>query len=299
MGRLLVIGATGMLGSAVISLAVERGIDVVGTTTDLRLASETLAPRLIEYKYSSTAGTAVFDELGCHDYVINCSGLIKHRIDDQVLEQRRAAVELNALFPHAIAALAEMRGFRVVQIATDCVFSGIRGGYSEADLHDAGDVYGQTKSLGEVPSRNCMHIRCSIVGKELRSHRSLLDWAVMQKPDSSISGYVDHLWNGVSTRAFARVAIGLLEAGQWEDGIFHLVPADVVTKYELLKLILREFDREDISLHPMVTPQSVDRSLRTIHGSVNERMWIAGGFETPPTIAEMISDLASENRNSE
>ena len=73
--------------------------------------------------------------------MINCVGLIKqHGAAGDVL----VAAPLNALFPHRLARLAAGYGARVIHMSTDCVFSGARGAYVEADVPDASDVYGRT-----------------------------------------------------------------------------------------------------------------------------------------------------------
>src|SRR5437868_4207618 len=74
--------------------------------------------------------------------VINCIGLIKPYCDNV-----QSAIKVNALFPHKLPANS-------IQIATDCVYSGSKGGYIETDPHDALDVYGKTKSLGEAKHLN-------------------------------------------------------------------------------------------------------------------------------------------------
>jgi len=208
------------------------------------------------------------------------------------LEDRRRAISLNASLPHELDVLAREQGFRVIQIATDCVYSGSRGGYLESSPHDESDVYGQTKSLGEVPSPQFLHMRASIIGRELRTHRSLVDWALGQPVGARVSGFVDHFWNGVTTVAFARVALGLILNDSWQPGTLHLVPADSVSKHELLELIFRAFGRDDIILEETRTARPINRTLMTTLPEKSESLWRAAGYVTPPTIEGMIAELA-------
>ena len=46
-----------------------------------------------------------------------------------------------------------MKKTKIFQIATDCVFSGKIGGYNELSNHDDLDIYGVSKSMGEVKKR--------------------------------------------------------------------------------------------------------------------------------------------------
>jgi dTDP-4-dehydrorhamnose reductase len=71
-----------------------------------------------------------------------------------------------------LAIFAEDSGAKVIQIATDCVFSGSNGSYLETDPHDATDVYGKTKSDGEIESSAVMQLRCSIIGRENKGKKS-------------------------------------------------------------------------------------------------------------------------------
>ena len=91
-------------------------------------------------------------------------GVIKPYIRDDDAAAVERALRVNGLFPHILARAAERSGCRVLQIATDCVYAGTIGNYREAAPHDALDVYGKTKSLGEVNSAAVHHLRCSIIG---------------------------------------------------------------------------------------------------------------------------------------
>mgnify|MGYP003582627900 CR=1 FL=1 len=294
MSRVMVLGATGMLGSAVFRLAQDRGLDVVGTTTNLAHAPAGFGDALSLFDGSETTLSQLLADFGDTDYVVNCVGLIKHHIDESRPESRLKAIALNATLPHHLAQLAHRGGFRVIQIATDCVFSGLKGAYSELDPHDALDVYGKTKSLGEVPSEQLLHLRASIIGRELRTHRSLVDWALLQAPGARVTGYTDHRWNGVTTVAFARIALGLIGTGGWRPGTSHLTPANVLSKHELLQAVYRSFGREDIEVVPTVTGDPIDRSLVSVDQQLNEEFWRAGGYSTAPTIEELVNELRIE-----
>jgi dTDP-4-dehydrorhamnose reductase len=85
-------------------------------------------------------------------------------------------IQVNSLFPHQLADLCIERGIRVVQISTDCVFSGFRGNYNELDVPDPVDLYGRTKLLGELHRPGCLTLRTSIIGWQLNTFSSLLSW---------------------------------------------------------------------------------------------------------------------------
>jgi dTDP-4-dehydrorhamnose reductase len=230
-------------------------------------------------------------DLGPDDYVINCIGVINKSIVEESAESRQSAISINGLFPYKLNALASERGFRIIQIATDCVFSGASGGYLESDKHDTTDTYGKTKSLGEVPSENMMNIRVSIIGREVSSKVSLFEWVRNQPLNSQIYGYSDHFWNGITTQAFSRICRGIIENSGFTPGTHHLVPSDAMSKFELVTAIANKIGRSDIDILERPSGNRVDRTLATINASLNEQMWVNGGYTSIPNIASLVSDM--------
>ena len=94
--------------------------------------------------------SAIAEAIKGAEWVVNAIGIIKPYIHDDNPEEVETAIRVNALFPHFLGQAAEQTGAKVIQIATDCVYSGEKGGYVETDAHDALDVYGKSKSLGEA-----------------------------------------------------------------------------------------------------------------------------------------------------
>ena len=279
-----------MLGTAVVNRLAGTGLEITATA---RTSSRFSNPA-VNWQLFSAAGNELDElvrDLGEGDYVVNCIGLIKHRIDDSEINSRHEAILANSLLPYSIAQLAGKQGFQVVQIATDCVYDGTEGSYSEEASHNATDVYGKSKSLGEVPSPNILNIRCSIIGEETEDGPSLVGWLLSQPEGATISGYSDHYWNGVTTSAYANVVAGLIATSSKLAGTFHLVPSGSVDKGALSALILEVFGRTDIDIVPTSTGKPIDRTLATIHPEINQLLWTAGGYAAPPTIEAMVRSL--------
>ncbi len=66
--------------------------------------------------------------------VVNAIGIIKQI---PLAKNVIATLSINSIFPHQLSELAEKFQFRLINISTDCVFSGEKGNYSESDLADA------------------------------------------------------------------------------------------------------------------------------------------------------------------
>jgi dTDP-4-dehydrorhamnose reductase len=209
------------------------------------------------------------------------------------MDEVHQAIRVNALFPHRLADATAAAGARLLQIATDCVYSGRQGRYRERDPHDAEDVYGKTKSLGEVQGAHVVNLRCSIVGPELRGHRSLLDWFTSQPQGATLNGFTNHLWNGITTLQFGELASAIVRGTAGTGGLQHIVPSEHVTKAELLRVFARAFDRPDVQVVDTLASQAVDRTLATDNADANRALWEAAGYSVPPTIPVMVERLAN------
>lgn len=297
MKKILVLGASGMLGSTVARWLAQVGGCNVTATTRTGAVPLTLTDVASINWAAMDADTVTPEGLAAlfkaHDLVVNATGKIKQRMDETKWDDRVAAIRINALFPHLLAKTAEQTGTKVVQIATDCAFSGARGHYDETDAHDATDLYSRSKSMGECVGANAAYLRCSMIGPEVDAHFSLLSWFLSQPKGAKLQGYTNHLWNGVTSLHFAKLCKGLLEAPKPLAQVTHFVPADSVSKHELLKLFQDAFDRHDIDIQPASTPTAVDRTLATTFADINVELWKAAGYATPPSIKDMVLELSA------
>ncbi len=280
--RVLVLGITGMLGSMMFRYLNKQGFLVAGTVRNKKFIPKKSTTPIFDFD----AEKAVLDERVFKKwkptYVINCIGIIKpYCKDDDPLGVLRA-IRVNALFPHLLAQLGERYGFRTIQIATDCVYSGTKGGYVETDLHDALDVYGKTKSLGEVHRGKFLNIRTSIIGPEEKGKLSLLEWFLSQPKGSSIKGFAHHRWNGVTVLQFAELVAGIINRGAQHfdtlvatSFVHHFVPNKPVDKYELMHIFNEVFKRDLVIDRVDTIGPPVDRTLHTRFALVQ------GGVELP------------------
>jgi len=288
--KVIVLGATGMLGSACIEILGEYSeIDLIGTA---RSADG-------RYLAFDARTDSIEDFLNNHkpSWIINCIGIIKPHIDEKDTSSIENAILINSEFPILLAVAAEKMGAKVIQIATDCVYSGVQGAYVETDLHDATDVYGKTKSLGEVPASNMMHLRASIIGPEVGRSTSLLEWFRNQPKDAKLNGFTDHLWNGVTTHTFGKLALGIIKNNAFHPGAHHVIPGDIVAKSELLKIFVRAYIREDILVSDIVSPKRIDRTLSTNNQELSNNLWSLAGYVSPPSVEEMVFEQAKFIKN--
>jgi dTDP-4-dehydrorhamnose reductase len=247
-------------------------------------------PQVAVHKFEALTDSLaeVFADLKSGDFVINCIGMVKSLINDDDRQSRDRAIFLNATFPSQIAEVAEAKQLKVIQMATDCVFSGQTGVYSEASAHDALDVYGKTKSLGEVPSSAVMNLRVSVIGK---GSQGLYHWVASQPQGAVINGYLDHQWNGITSVEYGRIIAGIIRDGLFQSGVHHIVPTGSVNKNELVNLIAANAGRHDLQINPTNSGKSVDRTLATNDPAFNAKLWAAAGRANVPTVAELVAEI--------
>ncbi len=226
------------------------------------------------------------------DYVINAIGMIKQVINERIEGDVLSARKINSEFLQELNKFSLTTGTRVLQIGTDCVYSGKVGNYSEDSPFDPIDTYGKSKTVGEQALTESMLIRCSIIGRELKGSASLLEWILSHPIGAEINGFTNHLWNGVTTLQFAEIISGVIKSDAFKKGVIHLVPSDIVSKYELIEFIARDFGRDDLKICKFTAESAINRSLVTVDSARNLHMWQSGGYNKVPSIQEMVSKYA-------
>jgi dTDP-4-dehydrorhamnose reductase len=279
--KVLILGATGMLGQAChLVFKSDPNFESISTS---RINRE-------DMKFFDASTDSIKDLIKevSPDWVINCIGIIKPHINENNSSSVKNAIVINSLFPYQLASSISNLQTKVLQIATDCVYSGKEGGYIEDSPHDPLDVYGKTKSLGEVTSEQFFHIRASIIGPEYGRSTSLQEWFLSQPKNAEVNGFTDHLWNGLTTHHFALLAKAIVLADGDFSGTQHVIPGDIVTKAQLLESFAQVYNRKDIQINPIVSSFRIDRTLNTQDISCSDNLWKLAGYDKPPTIQEMI-----------
>jgi len=245
--RVLIVGGTGMLGHMLLkqwSGHFELAATIRESNADSPLRHLKLATAIYEHVVAEDMGAveAVLDAFA-PQVVVNCIGVVK-----QIKEAYDpiTSTQLNALFPHLLARACRERGSRLLHISTDCVFSGLRGPYSEADVADADDLYGRTKRLGEVVADGACTLRTSIIGPELRRGTGLLEWFLKQQ-SAAVNGFCNALYSGFPTSVMADILRMVICEQAELSGLWH-VSSSPINKFELLCLV-RDAYRKDIRIN--------------------------------------------------
>jgi len=299
MKEVLILGGSGMLGRMVsLVLAQDAGINVTATVRNID-TQRIDHPRVKTAVLKIGAGeeTALDHLLRGKQAVVNCIGITKPYVKNETSEEIRNAVACNVLFPHMLAEKAAEARCAVYQIATDCVYSGLQGWYDEKSPHDTTDVYGKTKSMGEVKADGFHNLRCSIIGPEYGRGTFLLSWVLNQPKDAELTGYTNHDWNGITTYHFAKLCRGAIRNDVHLPGIQHVVPQGSVNKHQLVSALAAAYGRDDIVVKRGEGGTKCDRTLLTNDNVINNNLWMHAGYMNLPTVPEMIAEMAEWSKD--
>ena len=292
--KVAVLGSNGMLGRSIAS-QLFQGFEVL----ELNRAGKPVYTKNrylhINSLLTNESSTEDFSQV---DFMVNCVGLIRQKINVTDPRSVHSAIQANSEIPIKLMELSEKFGFKIIQIGTDCVYSGREGKYLESDPHDALDVYGKSKSLGEISHKNICILRSSIIGLEVDSAYSLLSWFLSQEYGSTIKGFNDQRWNGVTVLHFAKIVVGIIENDLFEifSGVHHLLPANQVTKSALLENFASAFKRKDLKIESVASGRNLNMTLGTLFPELNQQLWNLAGYSKLPTIEEMILEYSSNTR---
>lgn len=247
--KFLVLGANGMAGHMISLYLSENGHDVTGFA---RSKSPFVKTVVGDAKDTSLLKGTISN--GNFDTVINSIGLL-----NQFAEANKAdAVFLNGFLPHFLAEVTSGTPTQVIHMSTDCVFSGRKGQYTEADLPDGETFYDRSKAMGELNDSKNLTLRNSIIGPDIKpSGIGLLNW-FMQQSGPSVNGFTGAVWTGQTTLQLAKT----MEAAAKErvTGLINAIPSSSITKFKLLKLFNKYFRNNQLTINP-VKGISADKSL--------------------------------------
>lgn len=249
--KIIIFGSNGMLGTYLNKFFEKKYVVLPLTRKDIDLSKSTE-----EEIYNFLLKTIKKD-----DIIINASGIIKQReykINDMI--------KVNSIFPNILSSFKKNIDCKIIHITTDCVFSGYKGYYNENDHHDCTDEYGKTKSLGE--NKDLTIIRTSIIGEEINNKKSLVEW-VKSQSETSIDGYINHLWNGVTCLELSKLIDRMITNKNFWKGVRHIFSPKTVSKYELVTMISVIF-KLNILIDKKETSERCYRNLSSLYDNLIE-----------------------------
>ena len=190
------------------------------------------------------------------EVIINCAGIVKQ---NPLIKNIPLTIELNSLFPHNLNLSCKELNCRLIQLSTDCVFSGRKGNYKENDYADANDLYGRSKFMGEINDKNCLTIRTSFIGHELKNKWGLLSWFLSQ--GKKVNGFKNAIYSGLTTLEISKIIYKFVLPNKKLNGLYHIA-SKPIDKFSLLRII-NEIYEKDITInkdYSLIIDKSLDYS---------------------------------------
>ncbi len=238
MTRLLVTGASGLLGSNIVREA-SQVYDVTGVVYRNPLELEGVDIRKADLSDPDNAYALIQEAKP--DWIIHCAA--DTSIDELESAPERAMrgnVEMTRNLAHACA----KAGAQFLYVSTDSVFAGDDGPYSESDIPDPRNVYAQSKLDGEAVAieelPEALIVRTNLFGRSATQKRSLAEWFLSNlKEGVPGPGCIDVYFSPVYAPKLAEIFFQMLNKGM--NGLYHVPGADCVSKYEFGVRLARTF----------------------------------------------------------
>ena len=246
--KILVLGAGGMAGHVISTYLRENKYPVDTLTAKNKLDEDTILMDV-----TNAEDFKFFLKKNKYDIIINCIGILVKQSE----ERKDLSTYLNSYLPHLIEEIFKDTKTKIIHLSTDCVFSGKNAPYNETSRYDGELFYDRTKALGEIINNKDLTFRMSIIGPDMQENGiGLFNWFYSQT--GTIDGYTKAIWTGVTTIELARAIKSAIE--QDLTGLYNLVPNENISKFNLLKLFVKTFNRNDITINP-VDGVTLDKTL--------------------------------------
>ncbi len=261
MDRLLIIGATGLVGSKVSSLASEHGFEAYNTHN----AREAPFPRLHHLDISDHEATLRLVRQIQPKAIVNTAAL--HNVD-YCETHREEADRINVGGAKNLVEAASENNSRLIHLSTDYVFDGKQGHYSELDTPHPLHYYARTKLDSEnVVSqlRDYAIARPSVIygwspleatgvpsssGKTVNFAMFVLD---KLKKGETVKAVRDQFSSPTLAENLAEALLRL--AKHSENGLFHTAGRSCLSRYEFAVKLAEIFDYSISLVQPVLTSE--------------------------------------------
>lgn len=241
--KILVTGASGLVGHHVVQSALRRGHQVFAQyhsrEPSVEQGVERICADLSQPEAFISKALEVFP-----DAIVNAAALSNPASveADPVLGQK-----INVALPQRLAQLANHLSAQYVHISSDMVFDGQRGHYQTSDMPNPVGLYGEQKLAAEESVLECGGYHVTVLripiqtgdsAYGMRSHHEKLFQAWAEGRRTPL--FTDEMRQPCSADNTAEVCVELCER-QDLHGIFHWAGAQVISRYEMGRAVLAHF----------------------------------------------------------
>jgi dTDP-4-dehydrorhamnose reductase len=245
---ILIVGASGLLGSNLAFLCTRRNLPFHGTylfhamtdprgcfsRRDLRQREE------VELLFSEVSP----------DVVINCSAYTNI---DEAENSPDAAFAINATLPELLAEESQRRNVRFIHISTDGVFDGKGTAFTEGESPRPANVYAKSKWIGDLKvmdaNPSALVIRTCIYGWSCMGRQSLAEVILNQLVVGEVfTGFTDVFFNPLYVGTLSALMLELADSGT--HGLINLGSDDSLSKFEFARALAEEFGLDTGMVRP-------------------------------------------------
>jgi dTDP-4-dehydrorhamnose reductase len=267
MTRLLVTGASGLLGANLAILAQKLGYEVLGWTNSRPLVDAPFATRAVDFSNPQDLARAF--QAAEPDALINCAAQANV---DAAEKQPERAYRVNAEAAGELAKLAGSASLPTIHISTDAVFDGITGNYKETDSPNPLNTYAQSKLAGEhaVAQANpeAAIARVVFYGWSLTGTRSLAEFFYNNLTASKpVNGFTDMFFSPLYVAHLAEALLEMLQKRL--SGIYHVYAPESLSKYDFGVRLAQEFELDASLIRPISALDSDLPTRRSLNLSMN------------------------------
>ena len=278
--KILILGADGMIGHK-IAHSLYQDFDLI-LTSRKKISTESIginSGKLIYHDFLNNMTYDLLDKI-MPDVIINCIGITTRR---GIKDSFNNTILLNSKLPNSLDSWVQSNAKKLIHFSTDCVFSGTKGNYLDNDKPDAYDLYGKTKSAGEINSSNTLNIRCSIIGRELFNFTELFEWLILNK-NKKIEGFSNVIYSGITNVRMGKIIHYILKHKLNLSGIYNISSVPI-SKYDLLVKLSEAF-----SLNIDIEENTDNKSNKVL---ISKKFTEITGMY-PPNWDDLISELKDD-----
>jgi dTDP-4-dehydrorhamnose reductase len=269
--KILILGSTGMIGHKIHQVLSRNKSLRLFNISKSQLNDETI---MLDLRNFDDLQSTI--QMIKPDVVVNAAGILIEESELKPID----SIQLNAILPLRLSDLSNAFGFKLIQISTDCVFSGKNGPYSVSDVKDASSIYGRAKALGEVYDVSNLTIRTSVIGPDLGADgKELFNWFMNQSGE--INGFCKSMWSGVTTLELAKCVEYCILNGI--IGLNHLTSGTSISKHDLLKLMNQQCGKE--------------LEINRVDGPINNKVLLAENYffyTSPQSYSELLTNMIAD-----
>lgn len=268
MSKLLITGASGLLGSNLLFTALNQ-YEVFAIYNQHGLRSNQILSLQLDLTDKRSVTSVIHDLKP--NWIVHCAALTNV---DYCETHPDIAWSINVEATQHLASVTRAIGSRLVYISTDSVFDGQKGRYSENDLPNPINAYAKSKLAGEYAVLELVDkpliIRTNIYGWNMQENLSFAEWILNQLQHSNtIKGFQDVYFTPILVNELSNIILQMMEAEL--SGIYHVAGSQRISKYQFAYMLADIFELDcslvqssSITQAHLIAPRPLDTSLDTL-----------------------------------